>query len=64
MRGDVWVQVDPLPELITPVVFMAPIALLFALIYFYVPPRLDAVFTVILILILLLALIVPALQHS
>jgi hypothetical protein len=64
MRGDARVQVDLLPELIAPVVFFGPIVLLFAMIYFYVPPRLDEALIVILILILLVALIVPALQHS
>jgi hypothetical protein len=63
-RGDAWVQVDPLPELVAPAVFLGPIVLLFALIYRYVPPRLDEVVTVILILILFVALIVPALRRS
>jgi hypothetical protein len=64
LREGVWVQVDPLPESIAPVVFFGPFVLLFALIYCYVPPRLDEVLTVILILILLAMLIVPALRHS
>ncbi len=64
MRGDAWVQIDPLPEFIAPVVFFGPFVLLFALIYCYVPPRLDEALTVILILILLAMLIAPALRHS
>jgi hypothetical protein len=64
LRGGVWVRVDPLPEFIAPVVFFGPFVLLFALIYCYVPRRLDEILTVILILILLALLIVPALQHS
>jgi hypothetical protein len=64
LRGDVWVHVTPISDLIVPVVFFAPFLLLFALIYCYVPPRLDEVFTVVLILVLLLTLIIPALRHS
>jgi hypothetical protein len=64
MRGEVEVRVDPLPEFIAPIVFFGPFVLLFVLIYHYVPPRLDEVLTVILILILFVILIVPALRHS
>ena len=59
-----WVQVDPLPELIAPVVFFGPFAILFALIYFYVPPKLGEMLIAILIIIMVFAMIVPALQHS
>ena len=63
-RAGVWMRGNPLTELIAPVVFFGPFLVLFVLIYRYVPPKLDEVFAVILILILLLALVVPALQHS
>jgi fatty acid desaturase len=63
-HGGVRAQVDPL--LIATVFFFVfvPYGLLSALIYLYVPPRWDEVFAVILILIFLVLLIVPSLQHS
>jgi hypothetical protein len=64
LRGDVWVPVNPLVDLIIPVVFLGPILILFALIYLYVPPRLDEFLVVLLILAVLVLLLVPALQHS
>jgi hypothetical protein len=59
-----WVQVDPLPELIAAVVFFGPFAILFALFYFYVPPKLGEILIAILIIIMVFAMIVPALKHS
>ena len=49
-----------------PVIFLVvwPFLLLSALVYLYVPPRLDEIVAVILILIFLGLLIIPALQHS
>lgn len=64
LREDVWIQADWRLEILAPIVFFGPILLLFALIYLYVPPRLDEVLAVILILILLLLILVPALKHS
>ena len=64
LRGDVWVQVDPLPEFIAQVVFFGPFVLLFALIHRYVAPRLKEIFTIILIIILLAVLMAPAVWHS
>jgi uncharacterized membrane protein YfcA len=65
--GITWVQHRrdvTLAWVLGPAVFLAPFAIGFWLIYWYVPPRLDEAFTVILILVLLLALLIPALQHS
>jgi hypothetical protein len=44
--------------------FFGAILLLLVLIYLYVPPRLDEVLMVLLILTILVGLIVPSLQHS
>jgi len=56
----------PGPYLNAALVFFtfAPFVLLLVLIYLYVPPKLDDACYVILILIVLIALLVPALQHS
>jgi hypothetical protein len=63
VRIGLWAQVAQ--ELAAPVFFIfMPFLLLSALIYLYVPPRWDEVFAVFLIIIMLLGLIMPALQHS
>lgn len=57
---------DPLlsPVAILASFFLAAIVLLFALISLYVPRPLDEALMVVLILVILVALIVPALRHS
>ena len=49
-----------------PVIFMVvwPFLLLAALVYLYVPPRLDEIVAVILILVFLCLLLIPAMPHS
>jgi hypothetical protein len=63
LLGDVWVRVDPLQILVAPVLLVGPFLILFALIYLYVPTRLDEVLILLLILIVVVLILVLALKR-
>jgi hypothetical protein len=63
-RRGLWAQVPPPADILAPLFFAGPFLLVFAMIYLYVPRKLDELLIVLLMIIVLVMLIVPSLQHS
>jgi hypothetical protein len=59
-QPQIGVPSDPLMQLIAPLVIVATPSILYALIYYYVPRRLDEVLHVLLLIVVLFLLIAPS----